>query len=157
MAAYELTWITDHLAAGSAPMSHDDLNHIASQGIGAIVNLCAEYCDLHEIEMQSGFSVQYLPIVDECAPESAPLESALAWVDEMVDSGKKVLVHCRFGIGRTGTFVSTYLLRRGMLLKEVNRRLKKTRAQPANFCQCRFVKRYARQWLKKERNGNRPT
>ena len=54
---YELTWITDHLATGHAPMSYDELDSIREQGIGAIVNLCGEFCDLHEIEESSGFDV----------------------------------------------------------------------------------------------------
>ena len=39
---YELTWITSGLAAGQAPMSHEDLDSIRAQGIDAIVNLCGE-------------------------------------------------------------------------------------------------------------------
>jgi len=48
--AYQLTWITEYLAVGYAPMSHVELESIKEQGIDAIVNLCAEFCDLHEIE-----------------------------------------------------------------------------------------------------------
>ena len=100
MSKYELTWITEHLAAGHAPFSHDDLAEMRWQGIDAIVNLCGEYCDLHEIQQDSGFEVYYLPIADECAPDMAEMEKAIEWVDEIIDQGKKVLVHCRFGIGR---------------------------------------------------------
>ncbi|MGQ9500375.1 MAG: protein-tyrosine phosphatase family protein [Dissulfurimicrobium sp.] len=45
------------------------------------------------------------------------MERALAWLDEAIYLGKKVLVHCRHGIGRTGTFVTAYLIRRGLGLK----------------------------------------
>ena len=69
MSKYKLTWITDNLAVGHAPMSYADLEVIRKQGIDAIVNLCAEYCDLHEIEEKTGFEVYYLPIPDENAPE----------------------------------------------------------------------------------------
>uniref|UniRef100_A0A832A1M5 Uncharacterized protein n=1 Tax=Desulfacinum infernum TaxID=35837 RepID=A0A832A1M5_9BACT len=54
MVDYEIRWITDQLAVGHAPMSYQHLSQIAQQGIGAIVNLCGEYCDLHEIEEKSG-------------------------------------------------------------------------------------------------------
>lgn len=57
MSDYPLTWITNHLAVGHAPMSYDELDSIKSQGIDAIVNLCGEYSDLHEIEEASGFEV----------------------------------------------------------------------------------------------------
>ena len=104
MGSYQLTWITENIAAGHAPMSPADLEEIRSQGIGAIVNLCGEYCDLHEIEETSGFEVCYLPIPDECAPDVAEMEKALAWLDDILSGGRKALVHCRFGIGRTGLY-----------------------------------------------------
>ncbi|MGB8719843.1 MAG: dual specificity protein phosphatase family protein [Desulfobacterales bacterium] len=144
MAGYQLTWITDDLAVGYAPMSYDELDAIRTQGIDAIVNLCGEFCDLHEIEENSGFEVYYLPIEDECAPEMTSMETALDWLDEAIYLGKKVLVHCRHGIGRTGTFVTSYLLRRGLGLKAAEKKLKHSRAKPTNFCQWRLVKKFGK-------------
>ena len=139
---YQLTWITDNLAVGYAPMSYDDLDAIRAQGIDAIINLCAEFCDLHEIEEKSGFEVIYLPIPDEQAPDMEEMETALAWLDEAIYLGKKILVHCRHGIGRTGTFVTSYLLRRGLGLKVASKKLKKTRAHPTNYSQWKLLKKY---------------
>ncbi|MGD9950760.1 MAG: dual specificity protein phosphatase family protein, partial [Desulfobulbus sp.] len=117
MPEYQLTWITEQLATGYAPMSYEELDFIRDQGITAIVNLCGEFCDLHQIEEKSGFEVYYLPVDDECAPDLDEMEKALEWLDEAVYLKKKVLVQCRHGFGRTGTFVSAYLLRRGLGLK----------------------------------------
>ena len=144
MSDYRLTWITDYLAVGHAPMSYADLDMIRDEGINAIVNLCGEFCDLHEIEEQSGFEVLYLPIPDECAPEMEEMEKALAWLDESIYLGKKVLVHCRHGIGRTGTFVTSYLLRKGMGLKVAGKKLKGTSANPTNYSQWRLLKKYSK-------------
>ena len=95
-------------------MSYEDLDSIRDQGVGAIVNLCGEFCDLHQIEEGSGFEVYYLPVVDECAPDLAAMEKALDWMDEAIYLDKKVLVHCRLGHGRNqATFIAAYLLRRG--------------------------------------------
>ena len=81
---YELKWITENLATGHAPMSYEDLDYIRSQGVSAIINLCGEFCDLHEIEQGSGFEVYYLPVADELVPETNDLEKALDWLDEAI-------------------------------------------------------------------------
>jgi len=141
---YELTWITPDLAVGHAPMSYTELESIASQGIDAIVNLCAEFCDLHEIEGQKGFEVYYLPIWDESAPDMEEIEKALAWLDEAIYLGKKVLVHCRHGIGRTGTFVTSYLLRKGLGLKLAKKKMERCRANATSFSQWRLLKKYGK-------------
>jgi protein-tyrosine phosphatase len=148
--AYQLTWITEQLAAGHAPFCHEDLETIKALGIDAIVNLCGEYCDLHEIEQGSGFSVFYLPIADACAPDMGRMEEALVWVEQKIAQGHKTLVHCRFGVGRTGTFISAFLMRSGMDLKTAEKVLKRTRATPSNYCQWKLLRQYGKT-LKKRR------
>jgi protein-tyrosine phosphatase len=142
---YQLNWITEHLATGHAPMSYDDLDSIREQGIRAIVNLCGEFCDLHQIEEESGFDVYYLPVADECAPDLTEMEQALDWMDEAIYLDKKVLVHCRMGHGRTGTFIAAYLLRRGFDFKGAETTMKGRHANPATFSQRWFLKKYGRQ------------
>ncbi|WP_448873838.1 protein-tyrosine phosphatase family protein [Desulfobulbus propionicus] len=142
---YQLNWITEHLATGHAPMSYEDLDSIREQGIRAIVNLCGEFCDLHQIEEESGFDVYYLPVVDECAPDLTEMEKALDWMDEAIYLDKKVLVHCRMGHGRTGTFIAAYLLRRGFDFKGAETTMKGRHAKPATFSQRWFLKKYGRQ------------
>jgi hypothetical protein len=142
---YTITWITNQLAVGSAPMSYEDLDTVRQQGIDAIVNLCGEFCDLHQIEEQSGFEVYYLPIPDDCAPDMPAMEEALQWLDEALYLKKKVLIHCRYGLGRTGTFVSAYLLRRGFGLKLTKKRLKPARVTPTSYSQWRLLRRYGKE------------
>ncbi len=139
------TWVTDHLAVGHAPMSYDELDALKAQGVNAIMNLCAEFCDLHDIERASGFEVYYLPVPDEETPELQELEKALSWLDECIYLGKKVLIHCRHGIGRTGTVLNAYLLRRGLGHKLAGKTLKKLRSKPSSYPQWRTVRRYGKQ------------
>lgn len=143
--AYQLAWVTENLAVGHAPMCHAHLDSLRNQGVTSIVNLCGEFCDLHEIEEQAGFEVYHIPLADEEAPELKQLEKALEWMDEAIYLGKKVLIHCRHGIGRTGTVLNAYLLRRGLGHKLAARHLKKLRSKPANFSQWRTVRNYGKQ------------
>lgn len=143
--AYAITWVTEHLAVGGAPMSYEALDVLRHQGVDCVLNLCAEFCDLHWIEADEGFEVYYLPIPDEETPDLVELEKALDWMDEAIYLGKKVLIHCRHGIGRTGTVLNSYLLRKGLGHKMAGRTLKHLRSKPQNFSQWRFVRRYGKQ------------
>jgi Fe-S-cluster containining protein len=126
-------------------MSYVQLDSLREAGIGAILNLCGEFCDLHDIECAAGFEVYHMPLADEEAPELAELEKALAWLDEAIYLGKKVLIHCRHGIGRTGTVLNAYLLRRGLGHRLAWFKLRTLRSKPANFAQWWTIRKYGRQ------------
>ncbi len=144
MSQYPIKWITKSIAVGYAPMSYAELETIKKQGIDGIVNLCAEFSDLHDIETSSGFEVYYLPIWDEDIPKIKDMEKALDWLDEAIYLGKKVLVHCRHGIGRTGTFVTSYMIRKGLTLKAASKKLKPSNANPSNYCQWKLLKKFGK-------------
>jgi len=144
---YRITWVTPYIATGRAPKSYDDLKILREKGIVAILNLCGEFCDLHELEQGFGFEVFWLPTADETAPSMKEMEKGLAWLDEAVYLGKKVLIHCNYGIGRTGTFLTAYLLRRGFTLKKAGKVLKQTHtpASPSNFSQWWLLRKFGKQ------------
>jgi protein-tyrosine phosphatase/Fe-S-cluster containining protein len=141
---YPLTWVTPRLAVGHAPMSHAELDSIKNQGIRAIMNLCMEIEELARFEQEKGFEVYYLPIMDAGLPELEELEKALDWLDECIYLGKKVLIHCRHGIGRTGTVVYSYLLRKGLDSKSAGRKMRGFRARPTEQPQKRFLHLYGK-------------
>jgi protein-tyrosine phosphatase len=140
-----LSWVTSSLAVGHAPMSYHHLDLLKQAGIQAIMNLCAEFPDLPLIEQQAGFEVYYLPVQDEETPEMEAMDNALEWLDEAIFLGKKVLVHCRFGIGRTGTLVTAYLLRKGLSPRMTRKKLSRLRSSPASHNQWRLLRKYRKQ------------
>ena len=139
MPEYPFRWITENLAVGYAPRSPNDLETIREFGIKAILNLCAECYDLHETEEKAGFDVYYLPIPDEDAPGLDELQKALAWVEDTKSAGKKILVHCRFGIGRTGTFVAAYLISKGHSVRSAIRKMRHTPSTPMSHPQWALI------------------
>ena len=140
---YPLKWITQQVAIGYAPHSQADIDTAKALGIDAVLNLCAECYDLHEIEAAAGLEVHWLPVSDEDAPAPDAAQIALEWLDSMLAQNKKVLVHCRFGIGRTGTLVTAWLLKQGYALDDALEMLSHTPAEPKSRRQWDFLKDYS--------------
>lgn len=143
MTEYPVKWITESIAVGYAPRSVEDLETIRTQGISAIVNLCAECYDLNELEKKADFHVFFLPLPDEGAPEIAQLEETLAWIEARITDGMKVLMHCRYGIGRTGTVVIAYLFKKGLSLRQALDKMKHTPSIPMSHQQWRLLRKYS--------------
>jgi hypothetical protein len=141
---FPVKWITDQVAIGYAPRSHADIDEIKSNGIGAVLNLCAECYDLHEIEYAAGFDVHWLPVPDEDAPELDDANEAIDWMASILAKGEKIFVHCRYGIGRTGTLVTAWLLKQGYCLEDTLEMLGHTPAAPKSRRQWDFLDTYSR-------------
>lgn len=139
-----ISWVSENLAVGPAPMSYHQLDELAEMGIGAILNLCAEFPDLPSIQREQGFDVFYLPVFDEEAPDLKDMDKALAWLDEAIYLGKKAYIHCRYGIGRTGTLLNAFMLRRGLGHKLASKELKRLRSKPESFDQWWSLRKYGR-------------
>jgi hypothetical protein len=54
------------------------------------------------------------PIGDFGLPTPQNMQAALDAIDQALDEGRKVYLHCWGGIGRTGTTVGCYLVRHGL-------------------------------------------
>ena len=53
------------------------------------------------------------PIKDLSIPTENQMIAILNKIDEKIDLGKKVYIHCWGGVGRTGTVIGSYLIRHG--------------------------------------------
>src|SRR5918997_117957 len=65
-----------------------------------------------------------LPVDDLRAPSPAQLDAALDFIDEQRLLGRRVLVHCLVGQGRTGTILAAYLIRGGLDADEALREVR---------------------------------
>jgi protein-tyrosine phosphatase len=116
-------WVEDgKLLAGEYPGSRDEtaaaakLATIRAAGVDTFLDLteAGEY-GLHPYEAQvAGLEYRRMPIVDVGYPTNARMRTILDTIDESLDNGRTVYVHCWGGVGRTGTVVGCWLVRHGM-------------------------------------------
>jgi atypical dual specificity phosphatase len=122
MALYRFSWLLEGRLAGMAMPSGRPLDwrELRERGVGALVNMTErrwEPADLRD----SGLAYLHLPVPDFAPPSAAQVEEFLRFCDEQIDDGRGVVVHCRAGMGRTGTMLACYLVHRGMDSEEAIR------------------------------------
>ena len=90
-----------------------DLSWLLSQEIGSILTLTETGLAQDAIK-RHGFVNLHIPVVDMTAPTPEQIAESLTFIDEQVAKGRRVVVHCLVGQGRTGTVLAAYLIRTGI-------------------------------------------
>ncbi|AHL22721.1 protein-tyrosine phosphatase family protein [Thermococcus nautili] len=107
---YPATFIDKNVAFGPLPPK-ESLNEL-SQVFNSVVVLVEDFelpYSLDEWEKR-GVEVFHSPIPDFSAPSLEELLSVLQWIEAKVLEGKKVLIHCIGGCGRSGTVAVAWLM-----------------------------------------------
>jgi protein tyrosine/serine phosphatase len=86
----------------------EDLEFLKNVGISTIVNL-EEY-----VWDYDGFRVKHIPIKDFKAPRLADIEEFVRFIDDEIRKGRRIVVHCYAGMGRTNLMFAAYLVHLGM-------------------------------------------
>ncbi len=99
----------------------DDIAYLARNGISHVVSLL-EHSEASELGLSReedtcashGISFEQFPVTDRSTPESIQQFSAsLARSHEYLLSGAHLVAHCRAGIGRSGIYTTSLLIRHG--------------------------------------------
>jgi protein tyrosine phosphatase (PTP) superfamily phosphohydrolase (DUF442 family) len=106
-------WVTDRVAIGGCfPIERTrDLGE--GLGISAIVDLRAEECDDAAALEAAGIELLHLPTTDMQPASHEHLEQGVKFVRDRTQCGRKVLIHCQHGIGRSALLALCVLVDAG--------------------------------------------
>ena len=106
-------WLTDDLAVGGSFPRQRSGELARDHGIGAVVDMRQEERDDEELLRAAGIAFLHLPTPDmQCAGPDV-LERGVQFAQEHLASGKKVLIHCQHGIGRSALLALCVMVGQG--------------------------------------------
>jgi protein-tyrosine phosphatase len=113
MRELDLSWITEALAVGGRFASGRSEELVREHAIRAVVDLRAEACDDVRVLSRHEVDFLHLPTRDHCAVSPAMLRDGVAFASRHLDAGRRLLVHCEHGIGRSALLALCILVDRG--------------------------------------------
>lgn len=106
-------WLTDDLAVGGCFPAERSEELARDHGIGAIVDLRQEDRDDEQRLRRSGIAFLHLPTPDLEPASVDRLERGVGFAREQIGNGRKVLIHCQHGIGRSALLALCVLVDQG--------------------------------------------
>ena len=108
-----MSWVNEHLAVGGR-IHPEDIQALGKTGVRHVVDTRAEYCDDRDALARENIELLYLPTPDTYPLSIEQLMQGVVWVNERLDKGERVLIHCEHGVGRSVLLTCAVLVARGM-------------------------------------------
>lgn len=117
-------WIVKHQVGAMSMPWPEEAVELRRLGVTAVLSL-AHGAPTNFAE--AGLKHLVLPIRDFHPPTPAQLDAAVEFVEMTVGAGGACAVHCQAGLGRTGTVIAAWLVRRGRAPQEAIEEVRRVR------------------------------
>jgi atypical dual specificity phosphatase len=122
-------WLTGNMIAGmERPGTYsyleEDLAFLKRNGIEIVISLTADPLQRLAAERYD-FELFHIPIPDGGVPDFRQIENFVNYINYGLRNGKKILVHCGAGYGRTGTMFACYLVSLGATAEEAIKEIRR--------------------------------
>ena len=97
-----------------------DIEEMKENGVTAILDVTAEFDGLDWTAHQLDLEYLNIPVLDHTSPTEDQLNTAINWIEQQIASGRKVVVHCALGRGRSVLTVAAYLLAKDSRLSVID-------------------------------------
>jgi protein-tyrosine phosphatase len=108
-----MSWINGQIAVSGA-FADQDIPRLKEEGINAIIDIRSESSDNEELIKKYGMDYLRVKVDDTFTPSFSQLKDVMDFVQPLLDRGRKVLIHCQNGAGRSPLAVVVVLVSRGM-------------------------------------------
>ena len=125
-----MTWITTHLAVGGRIHS-EDIKALAAAGVTHVVDTRSEHCDDAEALAKEHIELLHLPTDDTRPLTIEQMLQGSQWVQERMEQGGRVLIHCEHGVGRSVQLTCAVLVYDGMHSQDALQLVQQKRWQAA--------------------------
>jgi protein-tyrosine phosphatase len=137
-----MSWVTDHLAVGGR-VHPEDIKAVAKVGITHIVDTRSEHRDDAQALAKERIELLYLPTDDSRPFTIEQMLQGSQWVNERMDQGGRVLIHCEHGVGRSVLLTGAVLVYGGMHAQPALQLVQQKRWQAApNHSQIRRLREF---------------
>ena len=125
-----MSWVTANLAVGGRVLPQD-IRRLAKAGVTAVVDTRAEHRDDEAALGAHGIQLLYLPTPDTFPLTVEQLQQGADWINGQIGRGRRVLVHCEHGVGRSVLLTAAALVAQGKSAHEAITLVQRRRWQAA--------------------------